>query len=123
YRNIVPSVNLADNAQMVGESFVAVKGIEVTDLSIVVEPQQERHLGVVRSLPNNNSILVTLAAVWRLCGSGRRRSGSARRICPGRCGIRRGIRCGRRIHRSKWLTGVRRIRCRSAIKSPLQTID
>ena len=37
-------LNLADNAQMVGESVVGVKCIEISDLGIDVEPQQERHL-------------------------------------------------------------------------------
>jgi hypothetical protein len=32
---------------MVGESFVAIQGIEISDLRIVVERQQERHPGVI----------------------------------------------------------------------------
>ena len=41
---------------MVGESFVAIKCIEISELGIVVEPQQERHLGVVGSLPDYDSL-------------------------------------------------------------------
>ena len=57
-------MNIADNAQMVGESFVAIKGIEISELGIDVELQQERHLGVVGSFPDYDSL-----------------SGNARRCC------------------------------------------
>ena len=47
---------------MVGESFVAIKGIEISELGIDVEVQQKRHLSVVGSFPDDDSLLVTLGA-------------------------------------------------------------
>ena len=49
-------MNLADNAQVVGESFVGRKCVEISELGIDVELQQERHLGVFGSLPDDHSI-------------------------------------------------------------------
>ena len=53
-------MNLADNAQMVGEGGVAVEGVEISNLGIVVELQQERDLRVFGILPDDNSILIVI---------------------------------------------------------------
>src|SRR4030095_680345 len=110
YRYVVACMNLADSPQMVGESFVAIKGIEISELGIDVEVQQKRHLGVVGSFPDYHSLLVALRTC-RLCGNGL--SGSTCWICHRRWRIQRGIRCRHRgicrCRRNNWLTGDRRI--------------
>ena len=60
YCNVVSSVDLTDIAEMVGESIIAIKSIEISKLGIIVEPQRKGHLRVLRSSPNNNSILVAI---------------------------------------------------------------
>src|SRR6185436_19588794 len=67
-RDVVASMNLADNAQVVGELCVGRKCIEIAKLGIDVEIQQERHPGILASLPDDYSISITFAVV-RCCGN------------------------------------------------------
>jgi hypothetical protein len=62
-------VNFADNAQVVGVNFVAVLGVEISDLGIDVELQQERDVSVWGSFPDDDSISISLVACLG-CGSG-----------------------------------------------------
>src|SRR6516164_9868331 len=113
-------MNLANIAEVVGETFGGVQCIEISNLSIVVQPQQERHLGIVGSFPNDNSIEITLGtSLWcgsscGLCGTGcwicGWRWSSQCRICPRHCICRCRL-------------GHRYILCRAAIKSALQAVD
>src|SRR5262245_6654083 len=61
-RDVVAGMNFADNAQMVGESLVAVLGVEISELGVDVELQQEGHLRIGGSFPNDDSILITIVA-------------------------------------------------------------
>ena len=49
-------MNVADNAEVVGVRFVRRKCVGIAELGIDVEPQQERHLGVWRSFPDDDPI-------------------------------------------------------------------
>src|SRR5688572_13818064 len=60
-------MNLADNAEVVGELFVGRQCIEISKLGIDVEVQQERHSGIVGSLPDDYSISITLVVLG--CGN------------------------------------------------------
>ena len=54
---------------------LAIKGVEISELGIVVELQQKRHLSVVGSLPDYDSISITIVVcLW--CGNGCRLYGS-----------------------------------------------
>src|SRR6185503_2603146 len=116
-------MDLADVAQMVGERFFAIKGIEISELGIDVEVQQKRHLSVLGSLPDYDSLLVTLRTCW-LCGDGL--YGSTCWICNRRW-VQRGIRCRyRSICRCRRCDGRvshQPIRCSSPVKSSLQTVN
>src|SRR4051794_30317616 len=74
-------MDLADNAQMVGESRVGIGRVEIADLGIDVEPQEQRHVGVIGRLPNHDPILVALVRLalgclrWEGRGSGAGRAG------------------------------------------------
>ena len=59
-------MNLADNAQVVGELCVGRKCIEIAKLGIDVEVQQERDLGVRGSLPDDDAISMShcLGVTW-----------------------------------------------------------
>ena len=74
-RDVVARMNLAGNAQVVGERLVAIQGVEISELGIDVELQQERHLGVCGSFPDDDSISITIVVcLW--CGTGCRLCGS-----------------------------------------------
>ena len=66
YRDIVARMNLVGNIQVVSKSRIAVKSVEISDLSIDIELQKEGHLGVFGSLPDYHSIFVTIV-VRRWC--------------------------------------------------------
>ena len=66
--DVVARVNVAGHAQMVGERLVATLGVEIPELGIDVELQQERHLVVCGSLPDDDAILVPIVC---LCRGGR----------------------------------------------------
>ena len=76
-RDVVARVNLAGHAQVVGERLVAIQGVEIPELGIDVELQQERHLVVCGSFPDDDAILV--AIVGCLC----RRRETVRRLTSG----------------------------------------
>src|SRR5213076_3369359 len=65
-RNVIAVMNLSDIAKMIRKRVFAVKGVEVSDLGIVVELQQERHLSIVGVLINNNSVLIAILFHGRL---------------------------------------------------------
>src|SRR5689334_1580898 len=97
-------MNIAGNAQVVGESLVAIKGVEISELGIDVELQQKRHFSVLAGFPDYHSISVTtVVCLW--CRNGVR------------CRHRGSCRC-----RYNWLTGDRYMRCRAAVKPLLQTV-
>src|SRR3954454_1013419 len=104
---------------MVGEGIWTIKSIEISFLSIDVKSQQERHLHVVGSLPNNNPVPIPVLFLYLLRGrlSGRRAEYSVRR---------RNIRNG--IGSDGWpayclcLCTAFRIRCCRTIETLLQTV-
>src|SRR3954468_19091917 len=61
-------MDLANNTQMVGEGIWTIKSIQISFLSIDVKPQQERHLRVVGSLPNNNPVPIPVLFLYLLRG-------------------------------------------------------
>ena len=50
-RDVVARMDLARNAQVVGEGLVAVQGVEISELGVDVELQQERHLSASGQFP------------------------------------------------------------------------
>src|SRR3954466_11819843 len=53
-------MNIADDAEMIGKRVLPIKRIEISELNILVVLHQERKLLGVWSLPDHNSILITL---------------------------------------------------------------
>ena len=60
-------MNVADNAEVVGERFVGRKCIEISELSVDVEPQQEGHLGVRSSFPDDDPISIAIGVADVAC--------------------------------------------------------
>ncbi len=60
-------MNVALNAQMVGEGVVAILGVEIADLGIDVELQQEWHRRVCGSFPDDHAISIAIRGFrcWR----------------------------------------------------------
>jgi hypothetical protein len=56
-------MNIAGNAQVVGESLSLSRVLRYRSLGIDVELQQERHLSVFGSFPDDDSISITIV-VW-----------------------------------------------------------
>jgi hypothetical protein len=59
------ALTVANDAQVIGEGFVGRGGVEVPDLGVDVELQQERHLGVVGGLPDDDAVLVAVGEFLR----------------------------------------------------------
>ena len=57
-RDVVARMNLAANAQVVGERLVAALGVEIAELGVDVELQQERHVRVRGSFPDDDSVFI-----------------------------------------------------------------
>src|SRR6476660_4685948 len=118
-------MNIADNPEMVGKSFFAIKGVEISELGVDVEVHQQRYLSVVGGLHEYDPLSVTLVVgLW--CGSGHRLYGTRCWTCHRR-GYVHGIRCRHRgicrCRRCIWLPANRHIRCRVSVKPSLQTVD
>jgi hypothetical protein len=53
-------MNIAGNAQVVSESAVAIKSVEISHLGSALEPEQERHLSSFGRFPDYDSISITI---------------------------------------------------------------
>ena len=115
-----------ENAEVVGKSGLAIRGIEISDLSIIVEFQQEGHLSVFAGLPDYDSVSVTIVVSLRR-DAGCLGKGGTCLICYFRRGIRRGTRCWPRgicrYRRYNWFAGRRHIPCRAPVEQLLQLPD
>jgi hypothetical protein len=67
--DVIPSMDVADDAEMVSEGALAVERVEISKLGVVVESQEKGNLGVLGVLPDDDAILIVIVLLLRFDGA------------------------------------------------------